>query len=75
MRHIRHALTERHYTWEDAVTVAREDPEISTGESGLVYTPSAYEEEISEDQGWEEVDKDEVLTPRQETQKTTPELR
>lgn len=46
MRSIKHALTERYYTWQDAVDVAMVDPEINFGgKNGQVYTPSAYEDE------------------------------
>lgn len=45
-RAIKHALTERFYTWQDAVEVATNDPEINLkGANGKVYTPSAYEDE------------------------------
>jgi large subunit ribosomal protein L47 len=51
MRAIKHALTERFYTWQDAVEVAKSDPEINLqGGEGQVYTPSAYED------GYDEVD-------------------
>ncbi|KAK1252692.1 hypothetical protein MKX08_003879 [Trichoderma sp. CBMAI-0020] len=51
MRAIKHALTERFYTWQDAVNVAKSDPEINlSGGEGQVYNPSAYEE------GYDEVD-------------------
>ncbi|RFU76628.1 50s ribosomal l4 [Trichoderma arundinaceum] len=49
MRAIKHALTERFYTWQDAVEVAKSDPEINLeGGEGQVYTPSAYEEGYDE---------------------------
>ncbi|UKZ60471.1 mitochondrial 54S ribosomal protein uL29m [Trichoderma atroviride] len=51
MRAIKHALTERFYTWQDAVDVAKSDPEINlSGGEGQVYNPSTYEE------GYDEVD-------------------
>lgn len=52
---IRHTLTERYYTWEDAVQVARSDPEIdmNAGE-GQAYNPSAYEDEFDATGSWEE---------------------
>lgn len=52
---IRHALTERYYTWEDATEVARSDPEIdlNAGE-GQAYNPSAYEDEFEAAESWEE---------------------
>ncbi|KAG6002875.1 hypothetical protein E4U43_001023 [Claviceps pusilla] len=47
MRAIKHALTERYYTWQDAVDVAMADPEIDMlAEDGQVYKPGAYEEDI-----------------------------
>lgn len=37
---IKHALTERFYAWEDAVQLAKEDPEIEfTKDGGVTYTP------------------------------------
>lgn len=40
-------MTERYYTWQDAVGVAMSDPEINfEGGEGQVYTPSAYEDEV-----------------------------
>lgn len=57
MRAIKHALTERYYTWQDAVEVAKSDLEIDLeGEEGKVYMPSAYEEaedEAGAAAGWE----------------------
>lgn len=59
MRAIKHALTERQYTWEDAVEAAKSDPEIQiTKKNRIIYQPSAYEEEVDEVDGWVEVDKD-----------------
>lgn len=50
MRSIKHALTERYYTWEDAVEVAMSDPEIDLlDDNGQVYKPSAYEDEVEGD--------------------------
>lgn len=55
MRAIKHTLTERFYTWEDAVEVAKSDPELNLeGGEGQVYTPSTYEEEIAPEESWEE---------------------
>jgi len=53
---IRHALTERYYTWEDAQQVARSDPEIdmNAGEEGQAYNPSAYDEDFEDAESWEE---------------------
>lgn len=58
MRSIKHALTERFYTWQDAVDVARSDPEINLeGAEGQVYTPSAYEdEETDTTAAWKDAD-------------------
>ena len=54
MRAIKHTLTERYYTWEDAVQVAELDPEIDLeGGDGQVYKPMAHEEPETED-GWME---------------------
>lgn len=59
MRAIKHALTERFYTWQDAVEVARSDPEINLeGGEGQVYTPSAYEEGYDDVTAMEEADKE-----------------
>jgi large subunit ribosomal protein L47 len=45
MRAIKHALTERYYVWEDAVQVAKADPDIVMHENGtLEYVPSEYED-------------------------------
>ncbi|KAG5959211.1 hypothetical protein E4U58_005067 [Claviceps cyperi] len=45
MRAIKHALTERYYTWQDAVEVAKSDPEIDLeAKDGKVYKPMVYEE-------------------------------
>lgn len=45
MKAIKHTLTERQYTWEDATDVAETDPEIDLqAEDGQFYKPSAYEE-------------------------------
>ncbi|KAF7559664.1 hypothetical protein G7046_g4496 [Stylonectria norvegica] len=58
MRSIKHALTERYYTWQDAVGIAMTDPEINLkGKEGEVYTPSAYEDELDDvDDGWTAVE-------------------
>ena len=49
LRAIRQALTERYYTWEDAVEVAKSDPEINLeGAEGEVYMPRAYEEDVED---------------------------
>jgi large subunit ribosomal protein L47 len=48
MKSIKHALTERFYTWEDAVGVAQDDPEVdmNAGE-GEAYIPSTYEDDVT----------------------------
>lgn len=45
MRAIRHVLTERFYTWEDAVELAKTDPEINLAGQGSAYTPGAFVED------------------------------
>ncbi|KAH9908697.1 MRP-L47-domain-containing protein [Xylariomycetidae sp. FL2044] len=47
MKSIKHALTERYYVWEDARTLAANDPEIDLNAVGNPYTPGqgAYFEE------------------------------
>lgn len=53
MKAIKHTLTERYYTWEDAAQVAQEDPEIDLqAEDGQIYKPSAYEEEHDVPDAW-----------------------
>lgn len=49
MKSIKHVLTERFYTWEDAVKVAKSDPEVNMdGGEGEAYIPSAYEDDVSD---------------------------
>ncbi|PHH81281.1 hypothetical protein CDD83_3631 [Cordyceps sp. RAO-2017] len=46
MSSVKHALTERFYTWQDAADVARSDPEIDlAAPDGQVYRPAAVEED------------------------------
>ncbi|KAK4156216.1 mitochondrial 39-S ribosomal protein L47 (MRP-L47)-domain-containing protein [Chaetomidium leptoderma] len=45
MRAIKHTLTERFYTWEDAVKTAENDPEINLSGDGPPFTPSDYLED------------------------------
>ena len=45
MRAIKHVLTERFYTWEDAVKVAENDPEVNLTGDGPAFTPADYLEE------------------------------
>lgn len=42
MKSIRHVLTERYYLWEDAVELAKEDPEINLSGVGQIYTPQEF---------------------------------
>lgn len=47
MRNIKHALTERYYTWQDAVMVAEQDPEINLeGGKGNIYNPVEYNDSL-----------------------------
>lgn len=55
MRSIKHALTERYYTWQEAVDVAMSDPEIDLhADDGQVYKPSTYEEDFEGDDSWKD---------------------
>ena len=45
MRAIKHVLTERFYTWEDAVKLAKEDAEVDLSGRGTPFTPMEYLEE------------------------------
>ncbi|EGX92963.1 50S ribosomal protein L4 [Cordyceps militaris CM01] len=64
MKAIKHTLTERQYTWEDATKIAESDPEIDLqAEDGQFYKPSAYEEETDVPDTWaSEVAKPEVAS-------------
>jgi large subunit ribosomal protein L47 len=68
MKSIRHVLTERYYLWEDAVELAKEDPEINLSGEGQVYTPEEFlmeeTEEISEEE-FEKLKAGEVPEPLQ----------
>lgn len=49
MRGIKHVLTERLYAWEDAVALAKEDPEVDLSGKGPAFTPTQYlEDEVPE---------------------------
>jgi hypothetical protein len=53
MRSIKHTLTERFYNWEDAVKLAKEDPEINLSGKGPAYTPMVdyvYEDVLETDE-------------------------
>ncbi|KAI4603186.1 54S ribosomal protein L4 mitochondrial [Pestalotiopsis sp. 9143b] len=45
MKSIKHALTERYYTWEDARELAEQDPEVDLSNTSSPYTPSNFFEE------------------------------
>ncbi|KAK4231300.1 mitochondrial 39-S ribosomal protein L47 (MRP-L47)-domain-containing protein [Podospora fimiseda] len=45
MRNIKHCLTERFYAWEDAVQLAKKDPEVDLSGKGPAFTPSQYLED------------------------------
>ncbi|KAK3987813.1 mitochondrial 39-S ribosomal protein L47 (MRP-L47)-domain-containing protein [Cladorrhinum sp. PSN332] len=51
MRNIKHCLTERFYAWEDAVELAKNDPEVDLTGKGPAFTPSQY---LEEDASFEE---------------------
>ncbi|KAG6001357.1 hypothetical protein E4U21_004420 [Claviceps maximensis] len=73
MRAIKHALTERYYTWQDAVDVAMADPEIDMqAKDGQVYKPGAYEEDIDAQESAPEASLEAVA--RVETAQTDKEL-
>ena len=42
MRGIKHTLTERYYSWEEARVKAESDPEINLSGNGPVYTPKSH---------------------------------
>ncbi|RCI09707.1 hypothetical protein L249_4096 [Ophiocordyceps polyrhachis-furcata BCC 54312] len=53
MRSIKHALTERYYTWEDAVQAAKKDPEINLDAGvGQMYKPAMPQDSGKVDDGW-----------------------
>ena len=56
MKAIKHALTERYYAWEDAVEVAKEDPEVDLSGNGPAFTPREYLEEAGEQEALSEAD-------------------
>ncbi|KAB5572365.1 mitochondrial 39-S ribosomal protein L47 (MRP-L47)-domain-containing protein [Coniochaeta sp. 2T2.1] len=58
MKAIRHVLTERYYVWEDAVELAKKDPEINlSGGEGQIYTPQEFLVEEDEHISQEDFDK------------------
>ncbi|KAH8889771.1 hypothetical protein GQ53DRAFT_747992 [Thozetella sp. PMI_491] len=56
MRGIKHVLTERFYTWEDAVKLAEDDPEVDLSGEGTPFTPSEY----LENEGLDDVREEEL---------------
>lgn len=42
-RAIKQVLTERYYSWRDAETIARDDPEIDLSGAGPLYNPRDFE--------------------------------
>lgn len=44
-RAIKQVLTERYYSWRDAETVAKNDPEINLSGEGPLYQPVDFMEE------------------------------
>lgn len=61
MKRIRHVLTERYYTWEDARELAELDPEINLaggGKNGPVFVPSEFM--IEEEEETPEIKAEEV---------------
>jgi large subunit ribosomal protein L47 len=48
MRAIKHVLTERFYTWEDARELAKQDPEIDLSGKGPTYIPLAGDDFVEE---------------------------
>ncbi|KAK9771322.1 putative Large ribosomal subunit protein uL29m [Seiridium cardinale] len=66
MKSIKHALTERYYTWEDARQLAEEDPEIDLANPTSPYNPSTYFEDAA-DSNIMEADAAELEKPAQET--------
>lgn len=42
-------MTERYYSWQDAVIIAKDDPEIDLSGDGPLYTPRVFEEDLEED--------------------------
>jgi len=46
-RGIKHVLTERYYSWQEAKQLAKDDPEIEFSEKGAIYTPGSALEEVN----------------------------
>ncbi|KAF4587472.1 50S ribosomal protein L4 [Ophiocordyceps camponoti-floridani] len=57
MRSIKHALTQRYYTWEDAYEAAKRDPEIDLeAKDGNIYKPAVQKDS---DAGWNALEPEE----------------
>lgn len=50
---IKHALTERFYAWEDALQLAKKDPEIEFTKAGVNYTPGG-QQRVEDELEWED---------------------
>jgi large subunit ribosomal protein L47 len=56
---IKHVLTERYYAWEDAVELARSDPEVNLSGLGPAYVPSGSASYLENNEvPWEEEEKE-----------------
>jgi large subunit ribosomal protein L47 len=55
-------LTERYYSWRDAETIAKDDPEIDLSGDGPLYVPKVFDEELS----MEEFDDEEAQATKAE---------
>ena len=62
MRAIKHVLTERFYTWEDAVKLAKEDAEVDLSGRGTPFTPMEYLEEDGLEEMEHEFSEEELKT-------------
>jgi large subunit ribosomal protein L47 len=49
-RGIKQVLTERYYSWKNAETVAKDDPEITFSGDGPVYNPRDFDDELLEEE-------------------------
>ena len=62
MKRIKHTLTERHYVWEDAYRLAKQDPEINLSGEGEAYSPLDGEDVLVNDAGWQELSETRTAT-------------
>ena len=67
-RAIKQVLTERYYSWRDAETIAKEDPEVNLSGNGPAYTPMEFMEEEIEPEVTAEVASEQV----KQEQRTRP---